>query len=527
MRLLLTGVSLLVISSVTVPAKAACTTGLPRFSSNDAVPVYVDYAFTGVVEDSSGHVWTYNEVLNEVRWAVGTLSATRANLPNLYAVPWYGPPPANYRVPGAIFVTPARHEIESPPYCAASVISTGSPANGFTIPVGTMIGGCSTPWERESSLMGVLLHELIHVMGLHHRVLCEEVCDSHPEIPCANMSTGDAFGATQIYDWDIDNLVELYGYRPSPEVTHRESSTGTTWSSLPTTGAPELLPGFDLSDVGGSYMGVLGRRTANRWVTAYLWDWGSLTWTNEGSSFSGILSQNAVGMDIDGLNLRGFQQQAETHNNVVKYHSSTRWAYTGDIDYTASTDYFTTRQGVDIAYDPFSGDYFAVYAWMDGSLFLMRVDPVSGAVLEQVQIMEASGSPVQIVGAPSITCGDASITRNCLIAWADRAVPHRLKHMHFFAFPVSPLAVNQGPIVTGPWLQGPARVAYSSAGNYHTSFVLLGNNDGRYATWTGRKSAAEAAQWGDYRSHVYDFGVQSASIGASNGYAELLVARWD
>lgn len=252
-----------------------------------------------------------------------------------------------------------------------------------------------------------------------------------------------------------------------------------------------------------------------------------MSWTSLGSNFGALFSQGGMGIDIDVFNVRTYQQVYETDADIGKWTQSIEFPYSGGTVLTNDYSPETVRRGVDIAYDEFNNDFFGVFTDLDNDIFVVRIDAATGTSSSPTQVFESVGVPAKAIYGASIACGPESITHNCILVWADATSPHELNTMHFFAFPgTDPPELNQTAVQDDWWMDQRPDVAYRGANEFVLAFTLQADYSGRYVTYTAKKGSSPSSQWGTLRSHEYDYGFQSSTIGAANTYAELLINRW-
>jgi hypothetical protein len=197
---------------------------------------------------------------------------------------------------------------------------------------------------------------------------------------------------------------------------------------------------------------------------------------------------------------------------------------------------------VSLAHDPKSGARVQVWRATEGQI---QIELIEGTTF----VEEANGPPwwvdgggaiLQAYDTPTVTCGDASLARNCIVAWASPALAgepgfaahyHYLRWVHFSVAKVgSDWTIYFGPVMSQSYvLHGSPVVSYRGPATAARPYVVMWVTDvgsgQSFRVYTALKSTGEAATWDNLVAHTTYNSRPMAALGSANNYAEIVHVR--
>mgnify|MGYP001577871066 CR=1 FL=1 len=215
----------------------------------------------------------------------------------------------------------------------------------------------------------------------------------------------------------------------------------------------------------------------------------------------------------------------ETSSNPRKDISIARYSAASTYtNYTWATGGFTRLQGVSIAHDPRTDVEVLGFRDDDGAVLVSAFNGNTG-------LFHASSSAGGYSGdGPTVTCGPASITRNCIVVWADAATSagttlRTLRWRHFsVGTSASHLITFSTSLVSQGYIQfGPPSISYMGPSGDICAFQLTWKNPGS-TQYTACKTTAETTLWTNGQSHSVGAGrrINSPRMGSSFEASEQL-----
>lgn len=262
---------------------------------------------------------------------------------------------------------------------------------------------------KSRSYQGVLIHELLHALGLHHPERCGDTTASA-------LSEGlGTLVATHLYEDDAVALRTLYGTRPQEALAFK-SDDGIAWTTATPPPSPMSLAALHTPSGCGagtdSPMVVsYTRRTGDRAVQFTRFD--GIDWTAPAflpGAATPYRTATACASATD--QLIAWQGDYNQITGAVNLFASR----TTDGGATWNTQRFgdTTPPGMAAAFDPASGRYITVVRTGGTGILVSQVlsdGPLTFHFL--------GGLDMRTAEAPSLACGPPAVVgeRNCLLAW--------------------------------------------------------------------------------------------------------------
>lgn len=543
-------VAALVLASAWPPSASAFCRLPKEFSWKDhaKIPVFVREDTHQWLLHRDLLPWTREELHLEIEYALEVINDTSAaaHPPLVFA----GTTDKN-SINDAIVIQPTPFEPEE--FCHKTSMNNVPPSKGQKIRLG--ISTCGVRWEHWTTdsgalvMRGALLHEFGHALGLAHvdggssgGGCADEpgapILDCDPYCGVMGVGTGFSWEAEAYYRDDVLGLQAIYsGGYPQALQNHRESHDGKSWFVILPSPGPPLRASFGaFSSSSSESLSFVFRGPDQLEPRLDLWDFPTADWFSwwEGPREWFQLGKVGAALRPEPLEAYGFFELNEgqflirdPQRNPRKIHMWTRHTQPGSPDRIfMDQTHRTHRHGIDGAYDPVTGDRFAVWrdtdnrirvAWIDG-----ETDEVRGTFLLDQYAYEN----------PEIACSDSPTTPyRCLLVYPTTAEEGSGEHVHITRWwqfrpiiePIiggvlfrldSPPNANQNG-----YLQfGPVSVAYNEATD---EFLFAWKNPGR-CWFTALKPAAPDAAWHDERSHC-PRSITSGSapaLGSAGGFYE-------
>jgi hypothetical protein len=263
--------------------------------------------------------------------------------------------------------------------------------------------------EKSKSYQGVLIHELLHALGLDHPENCG---DSTASALSEGLGT---LVATHLYEDDAVALRTIYGGRAQGAFAFR-SNDGLTWQLGP---APHLTmaatalhsPSGCGAGTGSPIIVSYTRRTSDRAVQFSRFD--GFSWSNPfnlPNAKSPYPTASACASAAD--QLIAWQGDYNTvSGNAVTFASR---SLDGGATWTTTPFADTSAPGIGAAFDPTSGRYLIALRTTGTGTLMSQVLPDG-----QPNFHFLGDFGLRTAETPSIACGDPAIVgqRNCLLTW--------------------------------------------------------------------------------------------------------------
>lgn len=510
------------------------------------VPVYLSLDVKNHTHHSDNTAWTDDELKREVQWVIERLNDGGAsNAPPLYFADFEASGPWDACAPTGAITIRWNGDTNN---CKSAYMFPPTPSCGALIIMGDS-ARCSVRWNHwafESSDQttktwgGILMHEMAHGMGLDH---WDAGCQPNTPVPGCTDSVGSSsqicglmqqHGLSSEYyetEWsDFHAFNVKYGAWGFDDKLKRQSADAVTWTTLGGTFNMRVFgaaawPGASSNE----YMPVITVDSSYRphmWLwyrpTDTMFDWGLV----EASDQTGPIAV-AAGSSGGTYYRYGFfvSGQSETITSKVIKHSYHPSSSSRTI---VTANQSALRQGHTGTYDPRSERLIHVWRGEQNEILLAHATHSTAP--------GAGSTPVALTGdaylaayTPSIACGDAQMTYNCILVWASSAKGtgehyHAMKWTQFrmlfsggswvFDFP-NPV-YNSGYVMFGP-----PSVVYSGPATGSDAFVVAFKNPGR-CYYTLRKSQAPTAAFTDEVSHCQTTGRYTTPpiVGTAATYVE-------
>lgn len=513
------------------------------------IPVWIHPDLAENMVHMDGTPWTDSEVMEEVKYAVETLQENLpSNAPKMIVqdsfssgVNW------DDAADDTIHITP---RLQGGP-CAAydTGIQFDDPAQGVVIeykrsgqgyetqvpgqpPVALGLENCGKRFEHflgndalpNHSFRALLTHELVHALGSHHYndlLACSTIRTCYVGQPCSvvdgNEDDGEFYESPFLFD--AKNLIDRYGAFPDNK-KHRESSNGTSWSDKTPIGSAPLM---GLSSSNSSTMGFIQKPGSTLLPYLYSWSQPSASYTYVGPFASGAVQivLSRIGSAFLAGSFYGAFFQDESDEDPRKDIEFGR--YSGGVltSYSKNLDY--RQQGISAAYDERSGRIVLAYRETNGTISVTTVSIFGVFSAAVPNIGSASTSD-----APSVSCGPASISYNCVVAWAHAPkASGAIRDLRWMQFETDGTTYTWGSLKNhGYQMYGSPSVAYKGSTSSTCAFLFAWKNPGNVA-YTRCKPAGQSAGLTSAteisRSVPSGKRVMSPTLGASNGSAELIM----
>jgi hypothetical protein len=263
--------------------------------------------------------------------------------------------------------------------------------------------------EKSKSYQGVLIHELLHALGLDHPENCKENTAS---------ALSEGLGtllATHLYQDDADALRAIYGGRAQAAFAFR-SSDGVNWQVGPS--PPLTIAASALHSPSGCGAGTdspiivsYPRRLSDRAVQVSRFN--GFSWSNPAflpDAATPYPTATACASAADQLVTWQGDYEPIT-GNAVTFASRTldggaSWSTQGFVD--------TSAPGLGAAFDPASGRYLVAVRTTGSGTLISQVLPDGEP---KFHILGDFG--LHTAEAPSLACGDPAVVgpKNCLLTW--------------------------------------------------------------------------------------------------------------
>lgn len=524
------------------------------WSSHSQIDVWIHPDLPANLKHDDGTTWTFDELRNEVEYSLGTL---QENLPT-------GAPPFNVkttastyewneRIPNAVHLVPDLYSCPGGGTCGCTAtayipdqdVSPNAASDGIRVylkrsstgfkgGVNQNLHDCQKEYEHfETSsaphtLRGIINHEFIHVLGVFHYddVDCPFDCTAEP-CSCVGNTDATTLQSTNCYLWEWQKLQAKYGdYSMSGTNRHRESSSGTSWSQLGTFPVNGSSPYFAVSSTYNSapYMFAAFKYAPSLLPVAYRWVHSTQAWEYWGfPAFVQLVGKMGASYDFQSPGIYGYLAwlQGETTSNVRKQIRLDRYSSAWTATTATYTPLYLRFQELSVAHDPRYN--VEVIALRDdvGTVYLQTYN----ASTNSFSSLHNTGG--KSLDTPAVACGPTSITRNCIVVWAD-AAEAATTHYHTFRWKhfrlTSSTQVEFGVLKShGYYLYGPPSVAYKGPTTSACAFMVSWKNPGT-TYYTACKTTSESAGLTNQTSHSVGSGrwVNSPQIGSAFEHAEQL-----
>lgn len=489
--------------------------------------------------------WSQQELIWEIEYALEVANDTSgaAHPPFVYRGTT-----DKKRIRHAIVIQPTPLEPED--RCGVTSLSNTRPDQGQEVRLGIATFPCNVRWEHWTTtsgalvMRGVLLHELGHALGLGHANGGSSGggCADPPGAPitdcvpfCGVMAIGTGFSweGESYYLDDVLGLQAIYPgpYPPGPQ-DHEESPDGLFWFAAPSTPGPPVRSSFgDASSSPDQRMVFTSRGFRLNQPQLDVWDFpsgdwrvwwrGPREWRQIGEVGAAARPSPFAAYGFFELNQGEFLIR-DPQKHARKLHLWTVHTERGNPDrfFTHETE-ATNRHGIDGAYDPVTGDRFAVWRDSDNRIRIVWIDGDTDAVKRSFRLDQVA------YDNPEIACGQtASTPFRCLIVYSTAAEEGSGTHAHvtrWWQFEPSVVPIINGVrfelrgferTMQNGYLQfGPVSVAYNEARDL---FLFAWKNPGR-CWYTAVKEPAPTAPWRNERSHCETGRFSSApTVGAAS-----------
>jgi hypothetical protein len=544
-----TSLAFLVIAVVTSSTTAAradagdqwCRQGFD-FTSLTAIPVYIHPDVAEELLDESDTAWTDTELQWEVQFAIERMmDEAPSGMPPMYfagfepaGTPWDSNPGQ-----GKIALRPNHDDF----------LNQCTPHESGTFSTGTLIFLSNSTWSTCSvryqhwhdtpsnntykPLLGVFTHELMHALGFAHADTCQvntPPCTDNPgeDQYCGWMSPGAGADLeltdAEFADWDA--LRTVYGPWENDGQFRVQSTDGSTWTTLSggISSGPNAAAGVG---AGASTAIPILVTEANQAPHFWLWNSSGGAFTDWGQQQnSNNFGQTAISVG-SGYYYAFFLSDVNENTSAKQ----PRYSYlnTAGSPTVVSTSQYASRQGVAGVWDPKSAKL--VQAWRDkDDKIVMAITTPTGSIGTGAVPTALTGAANRAFTTPSIACGPASLTYNCVMVWATAAAQqvdnaHVLRWVHFY---VSGTTLNFDSTIysTGNVMFGPPQVTYRGPTTSSSAFVVAYKNPGR-CFYTLVKGTATTSTFGSEASHCAPTGAHvspplmgSTSGGTAESWAE-------
>ncbi len=490
--------------------------------------------------DENGTPWTTAELELEVRYAIERLmDQAPSGLPPIYfggyessGTTWNAPPD------GADIVLRPNHNIDKN-QCTPH--QSGDSSGGVHLHLSNgLFSGCPVRYKHWNdppasntikTLSGTFMHELMHGLGFLHSNACQTTLPSCTDNPgeeqyCGLMAgaSDSEFAELEYADWDA--LTSVYDGWEGDGVIRRSSSDAVTWSTRAGNG---LLSGPNWGSgrgAGGSTaIPILAPELASQ--VPHFWLWNSVNDTFIDYGVAQIASNfGQVAMSIGSGYYYMFLMSAVNQNYSVK---QPRYAFVNSPNGAVhvSTSQYASRQGVTGVWDPKTAKLIHAWRNRDNQVVMAISTPTSFIGTGTVPAALASDAN-KAFSTPSIACGPATLSYNCLMVWATAAAgPSDQYHvMRWVHFSVSGTTINFDSTIyqNGYVMYGPPQAVYRGPTTSNSAFVVAFKNPGR-CFYTLVKGTSTTSAFNTERSHCAPVGahIGPPMIGSTSGG---LVEAW-
>lgn len=369
--------------------------------------------------------------------------------------------------------------------------------------------------QSYSDFVGILLHELGHILGLNHPWSCQQY--NYVGVMACDSGCNASLEARYLRRDDIEGLRNRYGWK-NTSTAFKKSTDALTWSGG-TPSMPNYNPDLRMSTVSTDQLGddqlfLAFPYGANAHFAKYdsssAWSSrASIEWTVHGDTWKNV----AITMDKYANNYVAAAWLAE--ETVTNDNQKIRWAYSQNEGSSWSYGYFqaggvdrtTRRNGISGAWDPQTSTW--VFGWVDDNNHLtfqtLRTPGMSPG---------ATSTSELTIDSPAITCSGVSGTLpyNCLVTFASSGPNGPCLMYTFGKVNGSGLFEMSGTVYSDCWYQYQTAYVTSDYQNSMYPFVV-GFRQAGNTNYTFRKTATPSSGWQDQRSFAVTPSVLTASIG--------------
>ena len=529
------------------------------WANYDSVPVYLHPDVPGNLLHSSdpSSNWTVGEVEAEIRWALDRVHDSYADIPNFYyAGLSQCPSGARCTFPGAVHI----QLVEAPTNADEAAVCSGFAAyhghvDGLIDPGRTInlnrsaLSGfpalCSIFWThwakvgtlppRTATLTGILVHEMLHVLGLSHLRDCgTEQCFDSLTCSVAEINALESREGHSYFLYDVLAIQSRYGLSYPTSSDHLESNGPSWWSLGPWSSVPPLTHGADATVSQDNYMYVGWSDPAAFQPTIMKWEWWGISWTGYGvAPVTDVLHR--IGVAYDGSTVYTHFLDGESEVFVTKY-AAEYILPSGPL----TADVLTTRRhGLESSVDTISGPLRVLtYRASDGAILLQLVtDDPSPVFHAPITIKDLADNDVIAYETPSVACADDYGILNCIVVWATAAEAGTPGDPHFHTL----AWVHFNPLLSGGFefedvrfspyvVDGPPRVTYrrDSSGTTAEFVVAYPQKNGEITQLVTLSKGIDPAipNWIVTGVHDYYNERKVFALGSALWDSELVFRRW-
>ncbi len=397
----------------------------------------------------------------------------------------------------------------------------GSVSSGVIITVSNNTIGCTTRrtpvwrWGNEDQremFGGQLASELFHALGFDHWDEANSCTPpGTPPPACIDNGAGyDICGQMQnhgvVLEWyelersDYDALVAVYGGWDNDGRYRRESSGGSTWTTV---AAPTILSGpmwASSASLTSTLLPIIATDPASQDPSFYRWERSTGQIQSWGTSYSFGTQHGQIAAGYKPGMLFSFFATGQLPTDTTKLVAYSYAPSAGNWTTVTST-LVAHRQGVTGAYDPKSDKLILVYRGWDNQILLTSATP--GGPISQ-SITEVLGAANRAAYTPSITCGDASLSYNCILVWPTAAAEgsgQRTHTMRWAQFTFNGTNFSFANIYGNTYTMfGPPSVVYKGPAGSTAAFVTSWHNPGN-CYYTLQKAGTASSGFGVGATH--------------------------
>lgn len=503
-----------------------CPNDAWNWSSRTVIPVWIHPDLAASLQHSTGVLWTNAELQAEVEMVLERMMMQAPS----------GLPPfkfMGFEDPGTGWMDPAGNGGDTPapwsvsirpnqclrgdhtcdlccPTCNRCCDATAGGVNdpdGIRIVLGrsagdcdpevpgTQPGGSDEHWATDGDkdmIAGVLMHELAHTEGFAHwdasnLPICNDpniapACNDNPNQPacCGEMqASGLATCETELEYADWDMVTSKYGAWENDGRYRRETANGATWTTL----SAGTLQSGPMMAAGRAPHAMPLVTTDGSTVKPHMW-----RWQRSSGIFADWGTEASIGPQFGQLaaaykslaDMVIFYESPQTMTDTRK-HGYFTVNISGGGGYNITPTFYIDRHGVQGTFDPKSSYLIHVYRGWENQILLSTSSLLSapGTPTTPVAI---TGDANKAAYTPSIACGDASITYNCILVWMTAADYHTgatFRGLRWVQFNYNGSSFTFSNVYQlGYTMYGPPAVTYKGTTSSNGAFVVAFQNPG-------------------------------------------------